>query len=58
MAEAPFPPDLSLWDAWHPAHPLSSEALRKHHQTWVREPATGAWRLDVMREPWEGGTWG
>jgi len=121
MAEAPFPPDLSLWDAWHPAevasrlaevevpwyvtagwaldlfrgdetrahedleiavpaqefpavraaladfelfvvgdglaHPLSAEALRKHHQTWVREPATGAWRLDVMREPWEGDTW-
>ena len=27
------------------------------HQTWVREPATGAWRLDVFREPSEGDTW-
>jgi len=27
------------------------------HQTWVREPATGLWRLDVFREPSEGETW-
>jgi hypothetical protein len=27
------------------------------HQTWVREPATGLWRLDVFREPSEGDTW-
>lgn len=27
------------------------------HQTWVREPATGAWRLDVFREPSDGDTW-
>lgn len=39
------------------AHPLSPETLAKHHQTWVREPGTGKWRLDVMREPWEGDTW-
>jgi hypothetical protein len=27
------------------------------HQTWVREPATGFWRLDVFREPSDGDTW-
>jgi hypothetical protein len=39
------------------AHPVTPATLAAHHQTWVREPATGAWRLDVMREPWEGETW-
>jgi len=39
------------------AHPLTRETQAAHHQTWVRDPATGAWRLDVMREPWEGDTW-
>jgi hypothetical protein len=28
-----------------------------HHQTWVREPATGPWRLDVFREPSDGAIW-
>jgi hypothetical protein len=27
------------------------------HQTWIREPATGFWRLDVFREPSDGDTW-
>jgi hypothetical protein len=27
------------------------------HQTWVREPATGFWRVDVFREPSDGDTW-
>jgi len=27
------------------------------HQTWVREPASGFWRLDVFREPSDGDTW-
>jgi hypothetical protein len=39
------------------AHPVTPESLAAHHQTWARDPATGAWRLDVMREPWEGETW-
>jgi Aminoglycoside-2''-adenylyltransferase len=39
------------------AHPVEPEALAMHHQTWVRDPVTRAWRLDVMREPWEGETW-
>ena len=32
-------------------------ALAVSHQTWVREPATGRWRLDVIRERWDGDTW-
>ncbi|MBA2424369.1 MAG: hypothetical protein H0W35_01145 [Actinobacteria bacterium] len=39
------------------AHPLTPETLAISHQTWVREPATGLWRLDVLREPWDGNTW-
>jgi hypothetical protein len=27
------------------------------HQTWLREPATGLWRLDVFAEPSDGDTW-
>ncbi|HKC18437.1 MAG TPA: hypothetical protein VKE27_02285 [Candidatus Dormibacteraeota bacterium] len=27
------------------------------HQTWVRDPSTGAYRLDIFREPHEGDTW-
>jgi hypothetical protein len=27
------------------------------HQTWVQEPATEAWRLDIFREPSDGDTW-
>jgi len=37
--------------------PLSNAALRYTHQTWVREPATGVYRLDVFREPHDGDTW-
>ena len=27
------------------------------HQTWVREPDTGVYRLDIFREPHDGDTW-
>jgi hypothetical protein len=27
------------------------------HQTWIREPSTGKWRLDLFREPSDGDTW-
>jgi hypothetical protein len=41
------------------AWPLATagDALTAHHQTWVREPATGLWRVDVFREPADGETW-
>jgi hypothetical protein len=41
------------------AWPLEEAGGREetHHQTWFREPATGAWRIDVFREPHAGDTW-
>lgn len=41
------------------AYPLAQagDMLEAHHQTWVRERATGLWRLDVFREPAAGETW-
>jgi hypothetical protein len=36
---------------------LEHPATLETHQTWVREPATGLWRLDVFREPSDGDTW-
>jgi aminoglycoside-2''-adenylyltransferase len=41
--------------AWPLAH--AAEQLAAHHQTWVRDPATGRWRLDVFREPSTGDAW-
>jgi hypothetical protein len=42
------------------AHALDAQSeslLAKTHQTWVRDRATGAWRLDILREPSDGATW-
>jgi hypothetical protein len=41
------------------ATPLADarDRLFDTHQTWVREPGSGAWRLDVFREPSDGDTW-
>jgi hypothetical protein len=36
---------------------VGADALAATHQTWVREPATGLWRLDVFRKPSDGDTW-
>lgn len=36
---------------------LAGAELATTHQTWVRDPAADAWRLDVFREPSDGGTW-
>ena len=50
--------DLELWVVGDGlAHRMRPETLAAHHQTWAREPATGLWRVDVMREPWAGDTW-
>jgi hypothetical protein len=32
-------------------------AFAAETQTWVREPATGLFRLDIFREPHDGSTW-
>ncbi|WP_416519300.1 hypothetical protein [Streptomyces achromogenes] len=34
-----------------------AEALAAVHQTWLRDPATGNYLLDVFREPHDGDTW-
>jgi hypothetical protein len=39
---------------WEDAAP---EVLKSTHQTWLRDPATGHYLLDVMREPHDGDTW-
>ena len=33
------------------------DRLAESHQTWVRDPATEQWRLDVFREPSAGNQW-
>lgn len=37
--------------------PLDGPAYERQFQTWGRDPATGAWRLDVFREPHDGSIW-
>ncbi|WP_345639357.1 nucleotidyltransferase domain-containing protein [Rugosimonospora acidiphila] len=39
---------------WENATP---EVLAATHQTWLRDPATGDYLLDVFREPHDGETW-
>jgi hypothetical protein len=39
------------------AAPVTEASLAVSHQTWGRDPVAGRWRLDVMREPWDGETW-
>ncbi|MFD7812876.1 nucleotidyltransferase domain-containing protein [Streptomyces sp. NPDC059785] len=36
---------------------VTPEILAAVHQTWLREPATGNYLLDVFREPHDGDTW-
>ena len=53
-----FIPDGDLTDpglVWPFAQ--APTALDRHQQTWVREAATGRWRLDIFREPSAGETW-
>jgi hypothetical protein len=121
VSAEPFAPDVSKWDAWHPAEAArrlvgvdapwaviagwsldlflgrqtrehedlelgiperafaavrqaladleafavvdgkmvepTAETLAVSHQTWMREPETDLWRLDLIREPWDGDTW-
>ena len=39
------------------AWPMTESTLAAHHQTWVREPDGGPWRMDILREPWDGNVW-
>ena len=46
------------WDVVGDGHvwPFPEQADNQH-QTWLREPATGLYRLDVFREPHRGDRW-
>jgi hypothetical protein len=33
------------------------DRLMDTHQTWIREPSSGKWRIDLFREPSDGATW-
>ena len=35
----------------------AADLMAEHHQTWLREPATGRWKLDIFREPGDDDTW-
>ena len=50
---------VPLGDGSERLRPLDErrELLETHHQTWLLEPAAGAWRLDVFREPTADGLW-
>jgi len=41
-----------LWPLDH-----AGDFFEAEHQTWVREPSTGHWRLDIFREPSENRMW-
>lgn len=51
--------EIYIITAPHEATPLAEarDRLADTHQSWVREPATGLWRFDVLREPSDGETW-
>ena len=40
-----------------PVAEVDESGLAETHQTWVRDPAAGDWRLDLFREPGDGATW-
>jgi hypothetical protein len=54
-------PDFEFFVITGPGEAVALEdgraRLQQTHQTWLREPATGSWRLDVFREPNDGDTW-
>jgi hypothetical protein len=37
--------------------PVDDAAFNVHFQTWVRDPTTGVYHLDVFRDPHDGDTW-
>ncbi|WP_067545482.1 hypothetical protein [Nocardia crassostreae] len=46
------------WDVIGDGHAWPfPEQSHTHHQTWLREPAIGRYRLDVFREPHVGDRW-
>jgi hypothetical protein len=37
--------------------PVNEASLAESHQTGFRDPDSGTWRLDAIREPWDGDAW-
>jgi len=44
-------------DAFTPVAEADPEGLAETHQTWVRDPSSGDWKVDLFRDPSEGDTW-
>jgi len=40
-----------------PVGEVNEDGLAETHQTWVRDPVSGDWKLDLFREPGDGTTW-
>lgn len=50
--------DCGLWAAWQGTLTALGDAVPDdRHQVWVADPVEPAWRLDVMLESGDGGTW-
>ncbi|MFN2462895.1 MAG: nucleotidyltransferase domain-containing protein [Candidatus Dormibacteria bacterium] len=56
-ALAGFEFDVVGFDESERYWPVDSPAFDVTHQTWVREPGTSVYRLDVFREPHDGEVW-
>jgi hypothetical protein len=59
LADALAAFEVCLITAEWEATPLAEarDRLADTHQTWIREPASGKWRVDFFREPSDGDTW-
>jgi hypothetical protein len=59
LADVLAPFEVCLITAQREGTPLAAarDRLPDTHQTWIREPSTGRWRLDLFREPSDGDTW-
>jgi hypothetical protein len=44
-------------ETFAPVAEVGPEGLAETHQTWVRDPGSGDWKLDLFREPGDGETW-
>jgi hypothetical protein len=59
LADVLAPFDVCVITGEAEATPLAEarDRLMDTHQTWIREPASGTWRVDFFREPSDGDTW-
>ena len=55
--EALAPCEFVIVGSGHKWPVSNREAMARTHQTWLLDPATGAYKLDLFREPHDGATW-